>query len=238
MPSTKEHAPGHERIGSSALAVGLVAFYFLYALWRLDPTLMYEAQEPVFFFDPYFVKGFLTYPGGMNELCSRFYAQLFYYSWSGALALVLLFVSSAWVTRRLIRVVNPHRPVLYLHWVPSILLLGHLQQQEAGWPVYAPVPQLLRPRGAFPQAVSAAAAGPAVRKLAHDRLQYPRVYQGAGDHSPADPDPRRVIQADRQGQARSQGRPANPGKRRGDTLQVRPRELMLPTTDRKREFAP
>jgi hypothetical protein len=60
----------------------------------------------------------------MNELCSRFYAQFFYYSWSGALALVLLFVSSAWVTRRLIRAVNPHRPVLYLHWVPSILLLA------------------------------------------------------------------------------------------------------------------
>jgi preprotein translocase subunit Sec61beta len=49
MPSTKKYAPRHERVRSLVLAAGLVAFFFLYALWRLDPTLMYEAQEPVFF---------------------------------------------------------------------------------------------------------------------------------------------------------------------------------------------
>lgn len=124
MPSAKKHMPRHTRVWPSVWTASFVAFYFFYVLGRLDPRLMYQAQEPVFFFEPHFARGFLTYPGGLNELCSRFYAQFFYSSWSGSLALVLLFVSIAWVTRRLMRSVNPDRPVLYLHWIPSILLLG------------------------------------------------------------------------------------------------------------------
>jgi hypothetical protein len=114
----------YDRIWPLLFATGLLAFHFLYALLRIQMQLVYQAQEPVFFFDLRFAKDFLTYPGGVNELCSRFYSEFFYYSWTGAAALILLFGAIAWVLRRLIQSLHGRRPVLYLHWVPSILLIA------------------------------------------------------------------------------------------------------------------
>lgn len=102
----------------------LVTFYFIYFLLRIDPRLIYQAQEPVFFFDRYFIGEFFSYPGGVNELVCGFLSQFFYYSWTGALLLVLVFVLIAWNAKLLIRSVGAERPVLYLHWLPSILLLA------------------------------------------------------------------------------------------------------------------
>jgi hypothetical protein len=102
----------------------LLSFYFIYFLLRIDPKLIYQSQEPVFFFDRYFIHDFFSYPGGINELVSRFVSQFFYYSWSGALLLVLLFAFVTLNTWLLIRSISTVRPILYLHWIPSILLLA------------------------------------------------------------------------------------------------------------------
>ena len=101
-----------------------LSFYFIYFLLRIDPKLIYQSQEPVFFFDRYFINEFFSYPGGVNELISGFLSQFFYYSWTGALLLVLVFASVTWNTWLLIRSITAIRPILYLHWIPSVILIA------------------------------------------------------------------------------------------------------------------
>jgi len=113
-----------DKIWSLLFTAGLLSFYFIYFLLRIDPKLIYQSQEPVFFFDRYFISEFFSYPGGVNELLSAFLSQFFYYSWTGALLLVLVFASVALNTWLLIRSTSAVRPILYLHWIPSAILLA------------------------------------------------------------------------------------------------------------------
>ncbi|MHC4243769.1 MAG: DUF6057 family protein, partial [Planctomycetota bacterium] len=101
-----------------------LSFYFIYLLFRINPKLIYQSQEPVFFLDKYFINEFFSYPGGVNELISSFLSQFFYYSWTGSLLLVLVFVLVAWNTKLLVKSIRPNAPILYLHWLPSLFLLA------------------------------------------------------------------------------------------------------------------
>jgi hypothetical protein len=114
----------HDRIWSLLFTISLLSFYFVYLLLRIEPKLIYQSQEPVFFLDKYFINEFFSYPGGINELISRFFSQFFYYSWTGALLLVLVFAFVAWNTKLLIRSICKNQPILYLHWIPSVFLLA------------------------------------------------------------------------------------------------------------------
>jgi len=102
----------------------LLSFYFFYLLLRIEPKLIYLSQEPIFFLDKYFIQEFFSYPGGANELISRFLSQFFYYSWTGALLLVLVFAFVIWNTKLLIRSISGNQQALYLHWIPSVFLLA------------------------------------------------------------------------------------------------------------------
>ncbi len=105
-------------------AILLLSCYYVYLILRIDPRLIYQSQEPVFFFDRYFIGRFLRFPGGLNELAARFLSQFFYFSWTGAALLVLVFASITWAAKLLIQSIRTARPTLYLHWMPSILLLA------------------------------------------------------------------------------------------------------------------
>lgn len=124
MARSKRHRPRKDGIASVMSPAIVLSLYFMYLLLRMDPKLVYQAQEPVFFFDAHFVKAFLRYPGGVSELLSAFLSQFFYYSWTGALLLVLVFGSVAWSTHQLMRSAGAHRPIRFLHWIPSVLLLA------------------------------------------------------------------------------------------------------------------
>ena len=113
-----------DRIWSLLFTAVLLLFYFLYFLLQIDPKLIYQSQEPVFFFDRHFIYEFFSYPGGLNELAARFLSQFFYYSWTGALLLVLIFASVTLFTWLFIRSITTIRPVLYLQWIPSVILLA------------------------------------------------------------------------------------------------------------------
>lgn len=102
----------------------LLSFYFIYLLLRIEPKLIYQSQEPIFFLDKYFINEFFSYPGGANELISRFLSQFFYYSWTGALLLVLVFALVILNTKLLIRSISGNQQALYLHWIPSVFLLA------------------------------------------------------------------------------------------------------------------
>ena len=113
-----------DKIWSLFFTAILLSFYFFYLLLRIEPKLIYQSQEPVFFFDRYFIYDFFSYPGGVNELASGFLSQFFYHSWTGALLLVLVFAFVTWSTWLLIRSFTAVRPILYLHWIPSVILLA------------------------------------------------------------------------------------------------------------------
>ena len=96
--------------------------FYLYIWLRIDPGLLYHAQEPVFFWSSAFSQDFWGYPGGWVEYLSSFLSQSYYYSWAGA----LLITSIAWfiflLTRAFITSVGgTHYQVISL--VPAILLL-------------------------------------------------------------------------------------------------------------------
>jgi len=112
-----------DKILSLLFTAVLSSFYFAYVLLRIDPKLIYQSQEPVFFLDRHFFNEFFSYPGGLNELISGFFSQFFYYSWPGALLLVLVFASVSLNTKLLVRSISVNRPILYLHWIPSVFLL-------------------------------------------------------------------------------------------------------------------
>jgi len=120
VPNSKSQ----DKIGPLLFTTILLSLYFVYLLLRIDPKLVYQSQEPVFFFDKYFINEFFSYPGGVNELISRFFSQFFYYSWTGALLLALVFAFVAWNTKLLIRSIGINQPILYLHWIPTIFLLA------------------------------------------------------------------------------------------------------------------
>ncbi|MBN1561059.1 hypothetical protein JW998_12470 [candidate division KSB1 bacterium] len=64
-------------------------FYFRYVI---NPVLYFTAQEPVFFFDRYFFREFLQYPGGMLEYVSALLAQFTYTPWAGAAMISVIFM--------------------------------------------------------------------------------------------------------------------------------------------------
>jgi hypothetical protein len=115
-------SPGE--IWSTLSTAIILSFYFLYFLLRIDPKLIYQSQEPVFFFDRHSIYEFFSYPGALNDLASKFLSQFFYYSWTGALLLVLVLGFVTLFTWLFIRSITTVRPALYLHWIPSIILLA------------------------------------------------------------------------------------------------------------------
>jgi hypothetical protein len=120
----EESGKSSDKIWFLLLTAILLSFYFIYFLLRIDPKLIYQSQEPVFFFDRYFIYDFFSYPGGINELASRFLSQFFYFSWTGALLLVIVFAFVTLNTWLFIRSITTIRPVLYLQWIPSVILLA------------------------------------------------------------------------------------------------------------------
>ncbi|MBN1482467.1 hypothetical protein EH223_10520 [candidate division KSB1 bacterium] len=124
MAGAKKHFELKDYLWSVLISIVLLSFYFVYFFWRIDAKLIYQSQEPVFFFDRYFWAEFFTYPGGFNELFARFLSQFFYYSWTGALLLVLILSLVVWNSKLLFRSISFSQPMLFLHWIPSVILLA------------------------------------------------------------------------------------------------------------------
>ena len=101
----------------------LLLFYFGYFYFRIDPKLLYQTQQPVFFWDLSFFREFTAYAGGLNEWASALLAQFYYTSWSGALLLTALFGLAAFMTRRFLTILTPD-PVPLIHWLPSLFLFS------------------------------------------------------------------------------------------------------------------
>lgn len=101
----------------------LFTLFFFYVWLRLDPLLIYQAQEPMFFWGSHFLARFVDYPGGPTEYLAALLSQLFYFSWAGALLLTAVtgFVCLAGWT--FLRAVG-NRRVRFLALVPAVFLLA------------------------------------------------------------------------------------------------------------------
>ena len=101
----------------------LFVILFLYIWLKIEPNLIFQRQEPVFFLDLYFFKEFLKYPGGLLDYISAFLSQFHYISWAGAAILTCLAWLLAFATRKFIQSFNKSKPVQILHFIPVILYL-------------------------------------------------------------------------------------------------------------------
>ena len=112
--------------GAIRTLVFFVLFY-LYLWLYVDLRLIYHgggiiANFPAFFRGWAFFEPFTSYPGGLVAYAGAFLAQLFYYSWAGALIVTLLAWSICLCIDYFLRVVNAPS-YRGLRFVPAILLL-------------------------------------------------------------------------------------------------------------------
>ncbi len=70
------------------VALGLL-FYFKYVV---NPALYFAAQEPIFYGDRFFLKEFLSHPGGLLEYAAALLSQFYYWPWFGSLTILVVFV--------------------------------------------------------------------------------------------------------------------------------------------------
>lgn len=75
------------QLWAAALAAGVCGLLFLYIQYRIDPTLLYHRQGPVFYFGKPFYQGFLDRPGGLAEYAASFLAQFLAIRWAGAMVM-------------------------------------------------------------------------------------------------------------------------------------------------------
>ena len=70
--------------------VAFFTLFFFYVWLRLDPLLIYQAREPIFFWGSRFFARFVQYPGGPTEYLAALLSQFFRFSWAGALLLTVV----------------------------------------------------------------------------------------------------------------------------------------------------
>lgn len=108
-----------------AAIMGIMAFAYAfgYFYFRINPLLIYQEQQPVFFFDSLFIQDFSHSPGGLLDWFSRLLSQLYYVRWTGALLLALLITILSWLFQRLLKQSHQHLAFSSLPFLPAALFI-------------------------------------------------------------------------------------------------------------------
>jgi hypothetical protein len=113
-------------------AAAFYLLFYLYLAFEVDLRFLYNGAGlidnfPTFYLDGEFLRRHLAFPGGLIEYASAFGAQLFYYSWAGA----LLVTCQAWLvglgTDAYLRAIGAHR-LRVLRFVGPLVLLAMYSQ--------------------------------------------------------------------------------------------------------------
>ena len=97
-----------------------IGFYFY--LWlRIDPSLYFQIQEPVFLLTRPFFSQFLSYPGGLVDYTAAFLSQFYYYPWAGAFVLTVITLLICLTTKWIIQASGKKSG--FLHLTPVIFLI-------------------------------------------------------------------------------------------------------------------
>ncbi len=118
-----------QRFKSSFFSHGLfwvtgIALYFFFFLF-IKPQLYFTAQEPIFFFDKYFFKEFLAYPGGMLEYLAALLSQLYYFPMLGSATLALIFIVTLYAIRQTLKMMLNDEPPLFVYFSLILLIAAH-----------------------------------------------------------------------------------------------------------------
>lgn len=105
-------------------------FFLLWLQFRVDPKLIYQYQEPIFFFNARFFHEHLLYPGGLTDYISAFLAQLYYFPWVGAFMLTIFARMVTFFTRLLIQKTGAKLKADIISFFPALLLLACHSQYE------------------------------------------------------------------------------------------------------------
>ncbi|MBN2001326.1 hypothetical protein JW935_27525, partial [candidate division KSB1 bacterium] len=93
-------------------------------LWLfVDPALLFQRQQPAFYFDYLFLQRFTVYPGGLMQYFSAFLAQLYLIPAVGAAVIVLVLSGIAYFTHRFFRSTGGYTGTSVIAFLPSIILL-------------------------------------------------------------------------------------------------------------------
>jgi hypothetical protein len=121
------HAPAEPpaEIPAAWLHVREAVFFavlFLILLLRIDPSLAYQRQSPVFMWDSGFLAGFLSRPGGPVEWLSALFSQALFHPVTGTVLLTVMAWAVSRLTGALIRGLRPAHRAGWIHLVPAVLL--------------------------------------------------------------------------------------------------------------------
>ncbi|MBN2410181.1 hypothetical protein JXQ31_00730 [candidate division KSB1 bacterium] len=112
------------RIYLFVLLFAFSLFYFIYFLLRVNPALIYQQQEPVFFFTYPFFKEFLTYPGGIADFIGSFLSQFYYYPWAGAVVLTVICWFVSMNTKWLLEKISGKKINIVFYIIPALFALA------------------------------------------------------------------------------------------------------------------
>ncbi len=102
-------------------------FFICFFLWfwlRVDPKIIYQYQEPIFFFNVRFFHEFLLYPGGVVDYISAFLAQFYYFPWIGSMMVTVFAILTTYLTRWLIQNTGAKIKGDIISFLPALLLLA------------------------------------------------------------------------------------------------------------------
>ncbi|MBN1782780.1 hypothetical protein JW948_16710 [bacterium] len=108
---------------------GLFGIFYFSAMFFIiqaviDPRLIYQIQEPLFFAESSFFVKFLAYPGGLMEYLGAFLTQWAYYGWPGSLIITALLALVTLFCLLLFRRWSVAPEWQLLAFVPAVILLG------------------------------------------------------------------------------------------------------------------
>jgi hypothetical protein len=104
-----------------AALLAVSGFVFIYRF--IDPTLIEFKQQPLFLHGEFFMKQFLTYPGGPTEYYSLFFTQYFVSKFWGTVILMLSAAMVVYLSNLLLKNQFSKNTAWALSFVPAIVLI-------------------------------------------------------------------------------------------------------------------
>ncbi len=115
--------------------------YFFYFWFIINPSLHFHRQEIAFLWGAEFFQRFLDHPGGVTEYVGALLGSLMYSPVLGAFLITVFAWLLTWLTKVLIRQLNPKAKSYFFHFLPAIFLLG--LQSHYKYPLSSPLALVL-----------------------------------------------------------------------------------------------
>ncbi|NQT27268.1 hypothetical protein HQ585_18080 [candidate division KSB1 bacterium] len=113
----------HRNRDRGLLTTAFLLFLFFYTRFAIQPEIIYQAQEPVFFKTARFFVDFLGIPGGLTAYTAACLSQFYILPWIGAAVITLIIGGIVSLTHLWLNRLQPERTDVWLHLIPGLFLL-------------------------------------------------------------------------------------------------------------------